>query len=108
MTNFSIAWKKALSGENSTERMVKILWLLRRGKLQGGSLLNASFFFTVSCKTKADVLFLLMPHYSGIRSLATVGLDHLLCGSVPGTVQCVLDFISTVIICVVNLMCHGC
>lgn len=76
MTNFSIAWKKALSRENSTEMRVKIIWLLRRGKLQGGSVLNASFF-AVSCKTKANVLFLLMPRYSGI-SLATVGLDYFL------------------------------
>lgn len=112
MTNFSIAWKKAFSRENSTERRVKILWLLRRGMLQGGGLLNASFF-AVSCKAKANVLFLLMLHYSGIRSLATVGLDHFLWGFVLGMHNVSWEFISTVtlsgcIICVVDLMCYGC
>lgn len=75
MTNFSIAYKKALSRENGTGRMVKILWLLIRGKLQGGGLLNASLF-AVSCETKAGALCLLMPCYPGITNPATVGPDH--------------------------------
>lgn len=79
--------------QGEPHRTVKILWLLRRGKLQGGS---ATCIFAVSCKRKADVLFLLMPHYSGIRSLATVGLYHFFWGFVPGAAQCVLDFTSTV------------
>lgn len=94
-TDFSIAWKTALSRENSTERMLKIFWLLTRGKLQGCSLLNI-FFLAVSCNTKADVLFLVMPCYSAIRSIAAVGLDPFWWGFVRGAAQWVLDFISTI------------
>lgn len=93
MTNFSIVWKKPWSKENSTGQL-KFSGCLGGESYREG-LLHASFF-AVSCKRKADVLFLLMPHYSGIRSLAIVGLCHFLWGFVPGAAQCVLDFTSTV------------
>lgn len=62
-------------------------------------------FFAVSCKTKADVLLLLIPRYSGIRGLATVGLDHFLSCFVPGAAEHVFDFISTVTLVVSSVLC---
>lgn len=76
--NFSIARRKALSRENSKARRVKILWLHRMGKLRAGSLQNASLFLHSLMQDRSAVLFLLMPHYFGLRSLVTVGPDHII------------------------------
>ena len=76
--NFSIAWRKALSRENSKARRVKILWLHRRGKLRAGSLQNASLSLHSLMQDRSAVLFLLMSHYFGLRSLVTVGPDHII------------------------------
>lgn len=68
---FSIAWGKALSRENSTDRRAKILRLLWKGKLQEGSLQNTSFFHFCLLQDRSAVLLLLMLQYSGVRSLVT-------------------------------------
>lgn len=74
--------------------MVKILWLLRRGKLEGGGLLNASFFLHSLLQDKSRCTVSANATLFWDRK-PTVGLDHFLWGFVLA-LHSVLIFISVV------------